>query len=102
MGSYGLFDLIVLADDRRGNRLDPSRGPVNLGLLEACVFAESKMQAALVLGAETTATRNVLDLSPAIPKQPNLSPDRAAVAGCALEIESDPFVFRGHGVLVEE
>src|SRR5215467_4459855 len=60
------------------------------------------MYASLVLGAETTATGNLLHLLMTIPEQTHLSTDRTAITCRALELETDPLVLGRHVVFINE
>src|SRR5512132_1777911 len=84
------------------NRLDLSRRPANLSLLDLRILPETKMQAALVLRTKAAAARNLLHLLMTIPKQPHFSADRAAITRTTFELETDPLVFRRHVVLVDQ
>ncbi len=60
------------------------------------------MQAALILGGETAAAGDFLDLMLTVPEKRDLRADRAAIAARALELELDPLIFRRDGVLVDQ
>src|SRR6516225_5333109 len=84
------------------DRLDSAGGPANYGFLNLGILAKSEVQAALILGSETTATRNFLDLFLAVPEDGDLRADSTAIAFCAFEREFDPLVFGRHRIFIDE
>src|SRR5262249_39840904 len=87
---------------RRANGLCFPGRPANLDPVNARAFAQTEMEAPLILRAEPTATRHFLRLLLSVPKQAHLRADGAAIALRAFQLEGDPFVVRRDGVFVEQ
>jgi len=83
-----------LADLRRCERLYGPRRPTNHHRLDARLFAQTEMQAALILRPESAATRHFLHLLSPIPEQPHLRANGAAVAAASFQLKRDPRILR--------
>ena len=78
------------------------RRPTNHDLLDVRLFAQTEMQAALILRPKAAATRHLLHLLLPIPEQPHLRANGAAVADAAFQVKSDPLMVRRDGILVQQ
>src|SRR5579871_2640766 len=76
--------------------------PANDDLLDMRVFAETEVEAAIILRAEAVPPRYLLRLLPPIPIDRYLRADGAAIALGALQSELDPAVLRSDRILIEQ
>src|SRR5262245_10814444 len=97
-----LLQFMNFVDLRRADGLRSARRPANLGAIDVRVFSEAEVQTPLILRAEAAAARDFLGLPLAVPEDPNLSADGAAIARRAIKLEVDPLVIGSDGVFIKQ
>src|SRR5262245_19834687 len=97
-----LLQFVDFVGLRRADGLRSARRPANLDAIDVRVFSEAEVQAPLILRAEAAAARDFLSLPLAVPEDPNLSADGAAIARRAFKLEVDPFVIGSDGVFIKQ
>src|SRR3954471_423921 len=65
---------------------------MNFNVIHSGAWADSEVQAALILGAESAASRDFLNLLLAVPEKTHFSPYSAAITGAALQLKLDPLI----------
>src|SRR5512145_3232559 len=102
LDSSWLLDAMNFANLRCREGLHVPRRPTNDHLLNVRVFAQTEVHAALILRRESATPRHLLHLLLALPEQPYLCANCAAVADAALQLKGDPLVVRRDAVLVQQ
>ncbi len=75
-----------LIQSRRRDLLDGSGRPANLDAIDGRDASESKVQAALILRTEATASGNFLHLLLAVPEHAHFSADGASIAAASCQV----------------
>src|SRR5262245_40342411 len=100
--AIGFLHVMPLVDLRVLERFPLPRRPPNDDTIDRAGIAQTVVEPALVLSAESRSRRDLLGLHMPIPVHLDASADRAAIAGRTFELELDPVTPCRHVVLVDQ